>query len=235
MSREYTTVRRAILVLESPWELDGADMNRSSVLPFVEGVAKLAENTDVFHANFYDKKSFKQALDCLLKVKFRNAVIYIAAHGWGRKIGEVDIIDALVDIGMNARGKGVSGVMLGSCYTGSNTAAIQVCLEGTQLRWAAGYSSTSWWLEGTLIDCSIMSKMLDLDDEDFAEESIIINQLAKAVAPFSEYYCIGENELEDSVTLQDSLRFVAQAIGKGKRAKNVSNKVFAQIKDARDN
>ena len=136
---------------------------------------------------------------------------------------------------MNARGKGVSGVMLGSCYTGSNTAAIQVCLEGTQLRWAAGYSSTSWWLEGTLIDCSIMSKMLDLDDEDFAEESIIINQLAKAVAPFSEYYCIGENELEDSVTLQDSLRFVAQAIGKGKRAKNVSNKVFVQIKGARGN
>ena len=37
--------RRAILVLESPWELDSHDANRSSVLPFVEGVAKLAGNT----------------------------------------------------------------------------------------------------------------------------------------------------------------------------------------------
>ena len=68
MSREYTTARRAILVLESPWELDGTDMNRSSVLPFVEGVAKLAENTDVFHANFYDKKVLSRRWTVCLKL-----------------------------------------------------------------------------------------------------------------------------------------------------------------------
>jgi hypothetical protein len=31
---------RAILVLESPWELDDQDANRSSVIPFVEGGSK---------------------------------------------------------------------------------------------------------------------------------------------------------------------------------------------------
>ncbi|MCA1773838.1 MAG: hypothetical protein LC677_15020, partial [Halomonas sp.] len=58
---------RAILVLESPWELDSQDANRSSVIPFVQGVAKLTGDTDVHHANFYDKKSFEMALECLCK------------------------------------------------------------------------------------------------------------------------------------------------------------------------
>ena len=60
---------RAIFVLECPWELDDGDSNRSSVLPFVEGVAKFAGDTEICHANFYDESSFKKALDCLCKSK----------------------------------------------------------------------------------------------------------------------------------------------------------------------
>ncbi len=74
---------RAILILENPWELDSADCNRTSVLPFVEGIAKLAGDTEVFHANFYDKRSFDRALEILCSARFNNAVIYIAAHGCG--------------------------------------------------------------------------------------------------------------------------------------------------------
>ncbi|MEL7895849.1 hypothetical protein [Vreelandella neptunia] len=43
---------RVILVLESPWELDDRDSNRSSVIPFVQWVAKLTGDTDVHYANF---------------------------------------------------------------------------------------------------------------------------------------------------------------------------------------
>ena len=51
---------RAIFVLESPWELDDGDANRTSVLPFVEGIAKMAGDTEVLFANFYDKRSLSR-------------------------------------------------------------------------------------------------------------------------------------------------------------------------------
>lgn len=57
MAKRHSS-NRAILILESPWELDYSDSNRTSVLPFVEGVGKLAGDTEVYHANFYDKNSF---------------------------------------------------------------------------------------------------------------------------------------------------------------------------------
>lgn len=65
MNKKYKSNRRAILILESPWELDSTDTNRSSVLPFVEGIAKLTGNTDVFHANFYDACSGQPKVDTL--------------------------------------------------------------------------------------------------------------------------------------------------------------------------
>lgn len=57
MNKSYKSSRRAILILESPSELDSADTNISNVLPFVKGIAKLAVKTDVFHANFYEAKT----------------------------------------------------------------------------------------------------------------------------------------------------------------------------------
>lgn len=42
----------AILVLKSPWGLDENDNNRSSVVPFMQGIAKFTGDTEVFHANF---------------------------------------------------------------------------------------------------------------------------------------------------------------------------------------
>lgn len=229
MNKKYKSNRRAILILESPWELDSADTNRSSVLPFVEGIAKLAGNTDVFHANFYDAKSFKQALDCLLKIEFDNAIVYVAAHGDSKVIGNVKIIEALVNIGERARGKGITGIVLGSCTVGGNTSAIEVCVEGTQLRWAVGYSSTTWWLEGTFIDCSIMANMLELDGDDFSDQNIMISALAQAIAPFSENYCIGMDESDSNVLLKDSLQFVIQPLGRGKRSKLVNDEVFTEV------
>jgi hypothetical protein len=65
------TSSNCILVIESPWELDGQDSNRSSVVPFIEGIAKLHGDTDVYFLNFYDKSSFKTALDCLCKQLLR--------------------------------------------------------------------------------------------------------------------------------------------------------------------
>lgn len=78
---DWLTFHRAIIVLELPWELDSTDANRSSVLPFISGIAKLAGDTDVLHANFYDESSLLLAAKCLAKSRHKNAVVYDAAHG----------------------------------------------------------------------------------------------------------------------------------------------------------
>jgi len=218
---------RAILILESPWELDNGDANRTSVLPFVEGVAKLAGDTEVFHANFYDKGSFEKALDCLCKTKFQNTTVYVAAHGYKKKTGNVNITDILRLIGYRSKAYNITGVMLGSCFVGENTTTMEIYIEGTNLKWCDGYSSLTYWLPGTLIDCSILSSMSELDSDDFSEKSVLIDSFAKAISPFSDGFEIGLDYHDDPVSLKDSMQFVVQPNGKGNRAKKVSEDVFS--------
>lgn len=223
--RKLQSTRRAILVLESPWALDKSDCYRASVLPFVEGIAKLAEETDVYHANFYDKKSFKQALESLCTVKFSNAIVYVAAHGDPKSVGGAPIANVLFEIGEAATKNGITGVMLGTCFTGGNTLLTEVFMEGTGVRWAAGYSSSTYWLEGTMIDCAIMHRMLEI--EEFSDRDEINEQLAYAIAPFSENYHIGKDLSEKyDIRLRDSLQLVVQPTGQGHRARQVTDDVF---------
>lgn len=225
MSKKHESTRRAILVLESPWAMDKSDCYRASVLPFVEGIAKFAEETDVYHANFYDKKSFQQALSSLCTVRFSNAIVYVAAHGDPNKVGGVPIGHVLSEIGQAAKKNGITGVMLGTCFTGGNALLTEVFMEGTGLRWAAGYSSSANWLEGTMIDCAIMHRMLECDD--FSNRETINKELARAIAPFSEDFHIGEDISETyEVRLRDSLQLVVQPTGQGYRAKQVTDEVF---------
>ena len=37
-------------------ELDFSDSNRVSVRYFIDGIGKIAGDTEVYHANFYDKR-----------------------------------------------------------------------------------------------------------------------------------------------------------------------------------
>lgn len=223
MKKQHSS-RRAILVLESPWGLDASDANRTSVLPFIEGVGKFSGDVEVLHANFYDASSFKKALDCLVKARYENAILYVASHGSLDSIGDMKTIDLLFEIGEVSRGVNITGVLLGACLAGKNTSRMEVYTEGTNLRWCAGYSTSVAWLEGTLLDCSILAKMLYLDDDDFDDAELIIDALAEAIAPFSKSYGIGSRKGE--TRLDQSMEFVIQAKGQGKRAKSMTNEVF---------
>jgi hypothetical protein len=223
---------RAILVLESPWELDGLDSNRTSVLPFVEGVAKYAGDTEVFHATFYDESSFKKALACLCKRSFLNTTVYVAAHGYKRNIGGVEIIKMLTWIGLESKKYNITGIMLGSCFVGENTTAIEVCLEGSNLKWCVGYASECAWLAGTLIDCSVLMEMLAFDIEDFSDAAAMIQSFSRAISHFSSSFHIGDDYRQKPVSLRDSLKFVIQPSGKGRRAVLVSEEVFKAYADS---
>lgn len=217
---------RAILVLEYPWGLDDADANRSSVLPFVDGVAKFAGDTEVFHANFYDKKSFGQALECLCKTQYSNTIVYIAAHGSKRKIGGVDLLEALSHINVISRDYNITGVLLGACYTGSDTVTIEVCIEGGAIRWCAGYASAATWLEGTLVDCAILSAMSDLDEEDYRDPDCLTATLKDALSLFDGNFTIGHDVKKNPVALRHSMTAVIRPAGQGYRPREVSDELF---------
>jgi hypothetical protein len=218
---------RAILVLECPWHLDATDSNRSSVLPFVEGIAKFAGDVEVYHANFYDKASLGKALSFLCTPRDGNTLVYVAAHGLNRKVGGVDVGELLYAVGEYSQSCNITGVMLGSCFVGKHTATLEAFLQETNLRWCAGYSSESDWLVGTMIDCSILGRMIDLDDDDLASKETLIERLGEALQPFAADFIIGNDSRARPVALKDSIQFVVQPKGKGQRAKTVTAEVLA--------
>lgn len=226
MPKKYAN--RAIIVLEAPWDLDAADANRTSVLPFLEGVAKLAGDTDVLHANFYDEDSLIHAYNYLAKSHHRNAIMYIAAHGAHGLVGNVELLSIFAAAQVIAKRCNITGVLIGSCYGGECGVTLQTGIQGSQLRWCAGYASSTNWLQGTLVDCAILESMLDLPSAAYKKSAKIIERLALAVSPFSPTYPIGEDYDDRPVSLRDSLQFVIQPEGKGQRARNVNQEVFAE-------
>ncbi|MDX1728889.1 MAG: hypothetical protein R3203_14170 [Pseudoalteromonas tetraodonis] len=216
----------AILVLESPWGLDEKDNNRSSVVPFMQGIAKYTGDTEVFHANFYDKKSFDYALDCITREGFKNTIIYIAAHGYEDKIGNVKVDHILGEVSDISKQQNITGLLFGSCFIGKKTLEMEVYIQESGLRWCMGYASSCNWLEGTMIDAAIIGAMISLENGDFESRDIINSAFANAIAPFADNFIIGSDYSGDKVSIRDSLKFVCQPEGKGHRAKDVTDDVF---------
>ncbi|MFC3034329.1 hypothetical protein ACFOEE_17625 [Pseudoalteromonas fenneropenaei] len=223
----------AILILESPWGLDDTDNNRTSVLPFIEGAAKRAGDTEVYHANFYDKSSFNKALECITRSSFDNSIIYIAAHGYKKKVGEVNIDHILFEVGELSKTHNITGIMFGSCFVGENITSIEVYLQETSIRWCAGYASSTWWFEGTLIDTALISYLSALGHEGYSSKESMIEAFSDAIKPFAENFAIGQDYKERLVSLKDSLKIVIQPTGKGYRARDVTDVVFEHVKESR--
>jgi hypothetical protein len=218
--------RRAIVVLESPWELDETDANRTSVLPFVEGIGKLTGDTAVHYANFYDKSSFEKGLECLCKGDLKGRIVYIAAHGKKDRIGNVRLMDLLSAIALKSEEFQIDGVVLGACFVGGRTIDVEDCIKGSRLRWCVGYSAAVDWLPATLVDCSILSAMSGLRSDVFKSRKRLISKIASAVELFNPHTIIGVDVNENGVALQDALSVVAQPVGQGFRAKEVSEDVW---------
>lgn len=217
---------RAILVLESPWELDPLDANRSSVIPFVEGVAKLTGDTDVHYANFYDKSSFRRALDCLCKGELDSRIVYIAAHGYGKSIANVPMLQLLAIVAEYSKRHRIDGVLIGSCFVGQDSITMEVCIEESRLRWCIGYTSATNWLDGTLIDCKLLAQLSTLEDDDFYDRDFVISNIQNALLLFDPMASIGVDENEKQVSLLDGLSFVLQLRGKGNRARNITDIIW---------
>lgn len=215
----------AILVLESPWGLDKHDANRSSVRPFIEGMAKYAGDIEVCHTTFYDEHSFEVGLDKLCRTPFNNTLVYVAAHGSETRAGA-----HLTDISSAVRGRAsefnISGMLLGSCFAGSNTKAHQFAIQGSPLRWIIGYASECDWLTGTMIDCALLHEAIRFQKNSFGQANLV-KRFSEALAPFSADAYIGDDCEGEPTALRDSLQIVVQTPGSGNRPAVISDEVFA--------
>lgn len=219
--------RRAILVLESPWELDETDANRTSVLPFVEGVGRLAGDTVIHYANFYDKSSFQKGLECLCKGDLKGRIVYVAAHGERDQVGNVKLMDLLLAIAEKSEEYQIDGVVLGACFAGGATIDMETCIQGSRLRWCIGYNAAIDWLPASLVDCSILSAMSTLRSDVYKHRERLVAKISGAMELFNPNMEIGVDANDDAVTLQEALSVVVQPVGQGHRAKEVSEEVWS--------
>nr|WP_289073658.1 hypothetical protein [uncultured Halomonas sp.] len=220
---------RAILVLESPWALDDNDANRSSVLPFVQGVAKLTGDTDVHHANFYDEGSFRKALECLCKGELDSRIVYIAAHGLGKEIAGAPMLNLLCSVANQSRRHKIDGVLIGSCFVGEHSTTMEVCIEESRLRWCVGYTAATNWLDSTLLDCKLLAELSELEDSDFLKSDKAVDAMSDALSLFDPSAVIGEDYDRNPVVLRDAMSFVLQLRGQGQRARNITDVVWDGI------
>lgn len=228
--------KRAVLIFEGAWELYETDINRSSVLPFFEGMARCHPDVEIIHTRFYDKRGFASAFQALCQGAFANAIVYVTAHGNGRTIGKADIFNVMLECNLASRVSNITGVVLGSCFAAGNGIRstehkILPLIEGSRIAWVSGYSCASNWLEGTLIDLCLIQQMLLAEEADFATFEHIAQQLAEALAGFSPTSRIGLCRKERPVPLGEGLAFFAQARGQGRRARQITDEVWAAWAD----
>lgn len=143
-----------ISVLETRWW----DKGNHSVRSLFEAVAGIHfDNPSAF---YYDMFSDESSLKIALATRCADSVskiIYLATHGNDTHIGpnaaqaisRTKLRNAVKDANKK---KQLSGLYLGTCYTGNNDTASFILTGGTNLTWVAGYTESVDWIEGSAID-----------------------------------------------------------------------------------
>lgn len=136
---------KALLILERPWYSLRNSAAQTSVLPFFQGLERLHEDQlAVYHATFFERKGFREALTHLMGHSHDHAILYVGSHRDGTHLAGESVFDAKLRIktaaeAINAAAetaKNIEGVIFSSCSLGRNDAEIESLFTGTRLRWA---------------------------------------------------------------------------------------------------
>ncbi|MDT3272601.1 hypothetical protein Q4Q54_03765 [Shewanella sp. SP2S2-4] len=218
--------KTALIVLERPWGTNTSDNNRASVLPFFHGLQQLNGDFDVFHAQFYERKSFEMALNDMMELKYSQFYIYIACHGSGKRLEGLNLSTAMFAIHEKAQTNNIVGVVIGACEIGKNVSHLQAYSEGSSIVWQFGYKCSVNWLDGTLLDVKIFDELLRLKPKAFNESENIVQAFAEVLEDFKPEASIGYDRNGNPMPLKDSLTLVVQSKGQGKQAKDHSSELF---------
>lgn len=227
--------KSAVLILEAPWNIYEGDVNRSSVEPFFQGLAKQYNDVEILHSRFYDVVSFRLAFAALTAHNYKNAIVYIAGHGDGQCVGGAKILDIMIECSLKSVEANITGVVLGSCFSAgtakrSQAETINYLIQESNIAWVAAYNCAAFWHESTIIDLSIIKQMIHSKELDFKDRSEISEQLAMGVECFSPHFAIGSNGKEgkgaELISLQRGVSFFSQPRGQGNRSRCVTAEVW---------
>jgi len=229
--------KTAVLILEAPWDIYEGDINRSSVEPFFQGLAKQTNDVDILHSRFYDASSFRSAFNVLSSCRYKNAIVYVAGHGDGKCVGGAKIVDIMAECSVGSVAANITGVVLGSCFSAGTVERPQAgiidnLIQASNIAWVAAYNCASFWYESTIVDLSIIRRMLEAGEDDFNTREGISELLAEGIECFSPRFVLGYDgkgdELSNRVSLRDGITFFSQPRGKGNRSRSVTAEVWAR-------
>lgn len=227
--------KNAVLILEAPWNIYEGDVNRSSVEPFFQGLAKQSNDVEILHSRFYDVGSFRLAFAALSKHNYKNAIVYIAGHGDGQCVGGAKILDVMIECSLKSVEANITGVVLGSCFSAgtakrSQSDTINYLIQESNIAWVAAYNCAAFWHASTIIDLSIVKQMIYAKEANFKDRSEISEQLAMGIECFSPHFAVGSNGKEGNsaelISLQRGVSFFSQPRGQGNRSRCVTAEVW---------
>lgn len=227
--------KSAVLILEAPWNIYEGDINRSSVEPFFQGLAKQSYDIEILHSRFYDVRSFRLAFAALSNHKYKNAIVYVAGHGDGQRVGGARILDIMVACSLGSVAANITGVVLGSCFSAgtarrSQAVTINCMVQESNIAWVAAYNCAAFWHESTMIDLSIIRQMIRAEESDFQDRSDISEQLAMGIECFSPHSAVGSNGKlgrdRELISLKQGISFFSQPRGQGNRSRCVTDEVW---------
>ena len=218
--------KSALIILEQPWGLDKKDQNVVSVLPYFQGLERLAGNFDLYHSNFYEAKSFAMALDELTQLDYKQYYLYIACHGAGARLGRMNLSSMLDKINNKAQQRNIVGVILGACLVGNKTSHFEYFTQASSIVWKIGYKCAVNWLDGTLLDLQFFNQLMGVDKRVLANKDTLLERIKQVACIYSPTAVIGKDVNKQPMTIADSLTLVMQPKGQGNKAKDYSSQLF---------
>lgn len=212
--------KKALIVLEQPWWNLDDNPEQASVFPFLQGLDRLLPNVRVYHTTFFDLASFDSALRHLSSIKEKNAIIYVASHGLGGRIGGINLSKMLERIGEYSKSLNIEGCLLGACEVGGRSEVMKKAMVGARMAWVAGYGVSVGWLPSTLLDVNILHSVSQLNDKDLCDKKRIEETFAEAMSLFNGDFSIGTREFDGIVTeesLRNSFTLITKPRGSGNR------------------
>lgn len=168
MTRRTETTKAGIAVIESKWNGRGLMMRKNaSVRPMFDMLCDLHFGNT--HEYIYEMVAIASALqEAIGYVAWQKdvSILYIAAHGTKKGIhlhgNEVitrsKLCNMLSQIGQ--RDRSLNGLYLGSCEFGTRELAEFLLARDQQLKWVAGYSLESDFVDGTALDVMFFNSWL---------------------------------------------------------------------------
>ena len=212
-----------ILILENIWwDLNNANGNQASVLPFFKGLSRLNEDVQVYYMTFTNAAGFNEALAHLLTAPQDRLLIYVASHGHGSNLGGAyfaNIRNIIRNKLHMQNPRRVEGIIFGACEIGNNDFAR--LFQQTGLVWTLAYTKIVDWMSSTLIDLNFASTMSKFNQDNLNSRPLIISDAADDLRLFnpdenaSWSQNAHNNKEGPDVSIRDIIRFMVKPRGQG--------------------